>query len=308
MHSHAVMFHHFHSLEHLPGQGSLSADQFCSILDWLVQRYCLLNAEEYFHKFLRGELKSSDVCLTFDDALLCQIDVAAPILKKRNIQAFFFVYSSPFNGRPDFLEIFRYFRNVKFDSIDDFYKIFFENTELLFLNEYSKAKRDYNIKDYLKDFRFYTENDKWFRYLRDIALGKERYEEVMILLMKKYGFEHGEVANKLWMNDEHLKNLRDEGNIIGLHSYSHPTALHTLPKAKQQEEYQRNYDHLKDILGAAPISMSHPCGNYNDDTLDILQKMGIKIGFRSNRSTRTIKSNLEIPREDHVNVLMEMEK
>ena len=52
--------------------------------------------------------------------------------------------------------------------------------------------------------------------------------------------------------------------------------------------------------------MSHPCGEYNETTLPLLDSLGIKIGFRSNMSVRSIKSSLEIPREDHANVLKSM--
>ena len=45
--------------------------------------------------------------------------------------------------------------------------------------------------------------------------------------------------------------------------------------------------------------MSHPCGDYNQDTLQILDKMGIRIGFRSNLIETKIKGKFEIPRKDH---------
>ena len=54
--------------------------------------------------------------------------------------------------------------------------------------------------------------------------------------------------------------------------------------------------------------MSHPCGDYNLDTLSLLKGMGIQIGFRSNMSVKEIKSPLEIPREDHANVFNEMKQ
>ena len=65
----------------------------------------------------------------------------------------------------------------------------------------------------------------------------------------------------------------------------------------------------KSELIKKPIrAMSHPCGDYNADTLSILSKMNIKIGFRSNMSVKNILSSLEIPREDHANVLREMSR
>ena len=49
--------------------------------------------------------------------------------------------------------------------------------------------------------------------------------------------------------------------------------------------------------------MSHPCGSYNSYTLKILKKMGIKIGFRSNLLIKKTKSSLEVPRQDHADLL-----
>ena len=66
-------------------------------------------------------------------------------------------------------------------------------------------------------------------------------------------------------------------------------------------------EHLESVLGKGSIfSMSHPCGNYNSDTLDILKKLKIIIGFRSSLTPNYVKSFLEIPRNDHTNVLKEM--
>ena len=75
---------------------------------------------------------------------------------------------------------------------------------------------------------------------------------------------------------------------------------------EQQLEYQRNYEHLSELISKPIDAMSHPCGDYNDITLNILKEMNIGIGFRSNMSVKEILSPLEIPREDHANVLREM--
>ncbi len=306
--THAVMFHHFHNDQHPVGQGSLSGAQFEEMIDWLAERYKLLNADEYHYKLQRGALAREDICLTFDDALLCQSEIAAPILKRRGLQAYFFVYSSPFMGNPDFLEIYRYFRTTEFTSIDDFYEEFFQQAAANFSDAYALAQRHYDERTYLTAFPFYTKNDKWFRYLRDVTLGKERYEEIMHLLMAAHQFDPAAVMRKLWMNDSSLNTLLHDGHTIGLHSYSHPTTLHLLDRKSQEDEYRKNHAHLSELLDFTPVAMSHPCGNYNDDTLEILNAQNIGIGFRSELSVKGIKSHLEIPREDHANVWKMMQK
>ena len=144
--THSIMFHHFHNENHLPAQGSLSSDDFAEMLDWLAQRYKILSAFEFLEQFESGNLDKSDICLSFDDALLCQWDVAVPVLQKLKIQAFFFVHSSVFSANPDFLEIFRYFR------CNDCYMYWdlvctrnwlFGNCRIIFFNNYCKS---YNFK------------------------------------------------------------------------------------------------------------------------------------------------------------------
>ncbi len=307
--THSIMFHHFHNENHLPAQGSLSSDDFAEMLDWLAQRYKILSAFEYLDNFESGSLNESDVCLSFDDALLCQWDVAVPVLQKRKIQAFFFVQSSVFSANPDFLEIFRYFRTTGFDNLEDFYELFFEQVKANYETVYLNAQEQYKGLDYCSDFPFYTESDKWFRYLRDHALGVQNYNHLMFKFMETKQFDSVKAAENLWMREIHLKALHDEGHMVGLHSFSHPTLMSKLSRKEQESEYSQNLQHLESVLGKGTvISMSHPCGEYNDDTLSILKDMGIRIGFRASLSVKKIKSILEVPRDDHANIFREMKK
>jgi hypothetical protein len=136
------MFHHFHDEQHLPAQGSLSFSDFIQMIDWLNKHYSILNASQYKQNFENGTLKETDICLSFDDALKCQYDVAVPVMERLGIEAFFFVYSSAFSDNPDPLEIYRFFRTACFGNIDEFYEYFFEIVEqqdaVEFSHQYSK--------------------------------------------------------------------------------------------------------------------------------------------------------------------------
>jgi peptidoglycan/xylan/chitin deacetylase (PgdA/CDA1 family) len=301
------MFHHFHSDDHLASQGSLDEKQFASMLDWLGQRYSILSAADYLKKFEKQTLADRDICISFDDALLCQYDVARPILNDRGLTAFYFVYSSVFGGSPDLLEVYRYFRTNCFASMEEFYAAFFKIVADHNAGQYAEARAEFDQSDYLAAFPFYTNDDRWFRYLRDQLLGPERYEQTMANMMRASGFDIAAASRKLWMSEDDLRSLHDEGNLIGLHSYSHPTQMSKLSKAEQTQQYRQNMDHLETVLGKGSVSsMSHPCGDYNTDTLELLNAMGIRIGFRSSLSQTHIASKLEIPRDDHANILKAM--
>jgi len=276
------------------------------MIDWLNNNYSILNASQYKERFEKHALKETDICLSFDDALKCQYDIAVPIMERLGIEAFFFVYSSAFSNDPAPMEIFRYFRTTTYVAIDEFYEDFFKVVEQRGVKEFSSQYSKYQALDYLSAFLFYTENDKWFRYLRDQHLGIDQYYQIMGDLMLAKDFDINLAKQNLWMSEKDLLDTESKGHVIGLHSFTHPTQMSKLSKSEQKSEYQRNYEHLSSLIGKPINVMSHPCGDYNDNTLSILTEMNIELGFRANMSTKEIRSPLEIPREDQANVFKEM--
>ena len=104
------------------------------------------------------------------------------------------------------------------------------------------------------------------------------------------------------MNSDQLRDLHGDGHIIGLHSHTHPTTLAEMSTDQQHAEYAHNRRVLTDILGTSPVTMSHPCNSYSDETLAVLGNLGISLGFRSNMSSG-FDSPLEHPREDHTMIV-----
>ena len=302
------MFHHFHDDVHLPAQGSLGAAELRDMLDWLDRNYSLIGASEYKEKFKKNTLEDNEVCLSFDDALKCQYDIALPILQEKKLDAFFFIYSSAFIDNSNLLEIYRYFRINFFSDIDNFYKNFFQLLEKDDPCRYSKHFLIFNDLNYLSSFPFYSENDRWFRYLRDIYLTQIKYHQIMDYLMYENNFDIALARNILFMSEEDVKDIDKKGHTIGLHSFSHPTKMSRLSIHKQRIEYQKNYKHLSRLIGKPIKTMSHPCGSYNKDTLSILTKLNIDIGFRSSLCPNNVRSSLEIPREDQANIFKKMNK
>jgi peptidoglycan/xylan/chitin deacetylase (PgdA/CDA1 family) len=300
------MFHHFHNDQHLPSQGSLSSNDFSLMIDWLADRYSLLSASDYLYKLGRGTLADDDIALSFDDALLCQYEIAVPILAERKINAFFFIYSSIFSGNPGSIETFRYFRTNFFSSIDDFYEQFFLKVDQLLGKDEPRVVREYKKLNYLIEYPFYTENDKFFRYLRDQVLGPERYQEITRSLMRDKNFTEDLAKNRYWISEKNIKEISGQGHVIGLHSFSHPTKISALSYREQYIEYNKNFEHLRNLVTDNIMSMAHPCGDFNEDTLRVLKELGIKVGFGSKSENIKFEGNLNLPRNDPANILREM--
>lgn len=301
---HGIMFHHFHGKKYPGSQGSISGDDFKTILSYVgLER--ILSPVEWLERLAKNKLKPEDICLTFDDGLSSQFQIALPILDQYGIKAFWFVYSGVFEGQLENLEIYRSFRTRYFKNIDDFYQLFFKKVV-----EYGIRTdvAEEIIKEQRELYSFYSINDIRFRFLRDKILGKEKYEKLMDSLLEEYSVAKQDLSKGLWIANKDLKYLSARGHFVGLHTYSHPTALADLSFGEQFEEYEKNYSHIKRVCEEGPITMSHPCNSYNEDTLQILKQLGIRCGFRSNTFPRQEggilnTNNLEIAREDHANIM-----
>jgi peptidoglycan/xylan/chitin deacetylase (PgdA/CDA1 family) len=298
----AVMFHHFCGGRHPRGQGAISAEELARLIEWIGPRN-ILPATDWLRAFRRGSLLPAQTCLTFDDNLKCQFDIALPVLDHYKLQAFWFVYTGySTDGMLPRLEVYRYFRTVQFPDIEVFYDEFFSSCARLYGDEIVTWLNQFDRSRFPMYPAFYSLNDCRFRQSRDSLLGEDRYFAVMDQMLAKYGFNAQDIARAVLMSDAEIADLHRGGHIVGLHSHTHPTELARFSQERQAWEYERNLASLQAIIGEKPATMSHPCNSYDASTLALLGRMGIEIGFRADMSW-LLNSQLELPRRDH-SVLM----
>jgi len=308
---HGVMFHHFHdNKKHIKSQGSINKSTLIKLINF-IGRQNIINADEFLKKFKRKELRKNHVCLTFDDSLKCQFDVAKPVLDKFKIKAFFFVYTASLEDKLNYIEIFRYFRSKFYKNINIFYRDFFSHLE----KKYSKTKVDDFLNKNLferikwkKKFKFYSNQDINFRLIRNKFLSDKDYQKIMLGLIKKKGVDVNKFKNKFNLNRREILSLHKSGHLIGLHTHSHPFQLNKLKYSIQKREYQINKKILEKITKTKTLSVAHPCGSYNKDTLKVLNSLGVEIGFKQimtkEGSMKKINnSKFEIAREDHSKIV-----
>jgi len=234
-----------------------------------------------------------------------------PVLEELKIKSFFFVDTSFFDGKPDNLEIFRYFRMSYFNNIDEFYDSFYKSSDLD-LKDFFK-KNDNEIKYHKSEDPMYSIEDIKFRLVRKNFLTKNQYEEIMFLMFNEKKFDYKDFYKKLLFQKSDLQTLNNLGHLIGLHSHNYPTMLEKLNYDEQKNEYEKCISSISNILEKPKNEIkyiSHPCGGYNDDTLEILKGLGIKLGFKSKMIIEKGKkmknlnnSSLEIPRANHSYIL-----
>ena len=276
-----VMFHHFHGANtKATGQGSLNSRDFEKILKFLKLNYKINDPNEWINKLKNKQLKNNDICLTFDDALLSQYTIALKVLNKFKLKAFWFVYSSVFNGKLDEFEIHRKFRTMYYKDFNGFYSHFLKNSQI---NKNFKKNLKYQaFFKYMKKFYpIYSSEDIEFRFIRDKILNKKEYDNILRVMMRSKKTNEKKLSLNLWLNNNHLVNLKKKGHVIGMHAYNHPYKLGELNYKDQKKELTKNYNHLKKVTECKPISISYPNGSFNKDTIRILKSLNISTAFIS---------------------------
>jgi len=261
-----IMFHHFHNdrqgfgptrqdadpPRHPAGQGSLSAEDLAEMIRF-VGLNRILPAREWLTRALAGTLDEADLCLTFDDNLRCQYDVALPVLRDFGLTGFWFLPTSVMQGNLERLEVYRTFRVKHFDHVDDFYEAFFRAVATSdCARQVEEALGRVHPSTFLTEFPFYTEADRRFRYVRDEVLGPQRYNRIMDMMIAAMGVELEELARNLWMDADCVRALHADEHVIGLHTHTHPTRLASLDRREQLREYRDNYMYLMELLGEPP--------------------------------------------------------
>ena len=298
------MFHHFFDDgRHPEGQGALSADKFGALLD--CYEGSILGAAEWCAGHLSGDLPDGQICLTFDDGLRSQFDIALPVLEERGLTAFWFPYTSPLAGGEDRLEIYRLFRTVRFADVEEFYKSFdnaWSNSQ--WNNKIATALAEFDPSQYMKKDTYYTDGDRKFRFIRDQILGANDFCYLMDVLIENDGFDREQAIKDLWITADQLRHLHDTGHILGLHSHTHPTSMTDLNWERQQWEYDTCHNHLSEIMGSDPFCVAYPCGSYDQRSVEFLSGMEIKLGFGTHMEPST--SVMETPRLNHAIALQQM--
>ncbi|MBK7959199.1 MAG: polysaccharide deacetylase family protein [Bacteroidetes bacterium] len=222
--------------------------------------------------------KYASIC--FDDGFKDNIEYAAPILKKHQCKASFYVVT---NSIEENIPTWTYMLDYRFQKTDmsrlelkfDFLPQAFSITEL----PTSKDRRDFAIK--LKPFLKKLEHEKRELVLQKIA---ESFSDVL--------------TPKIMMNWEDLIELKRQGHYIGSHS-AHHSMLGTM---KHEEDVWRELadsaEMIEKKMGYFPVSISYPVGSYNEMTIALSKKVGYTMGLavRQDEFHPERDNRFEIPR------------
>ncbi|EJO5348708.1 polysaccharide deacetylase family sporulation protein PdaB [Clostridium botulinum] len=130
-----------------------------------------------------------------------------------------------------------------------------------------------NIKRKVPIYRVDTNENK-ISLTFDVSRGDEYIDKILDVLDKNHVkatfFLVGDWVNQ---NPEKVKKIYDKGHEIGNHSHSHPD-MSRISKEKIIKDININDANIRKITGEGANLFRFPKGEYNDEAVDTVNKMG----------------------------------
>ena len=266
-----IMYHYVRpDSDTYPNFNSLSVDIFKKQLDFFEKRYGFLSKDEYQTAIKEGKNPKGAV-LTFDDGFRDHVDYVLPELRKRGLWGVFYIPTGVYQ-KNELLGVHRvHYLKGKYGS-------------KLILNEALKiiddSMLDHNtISDFDKEIYTglnYKEDERQLRRLLNYYVSYEYRDEILNNLMKKF-FNEKELFKEVYLPVDDIKNLVQNGNIVGSHTVSHKV-LSRLSYQDQYNEIRNSFDFIHSVIMQDYKSFCYPYGyrsSYNNDTLKILSELNV---------------------------------
>jgi len=279
-----VMYHYVRDLSQssFPNIKGLNTKEFLNQIDYFKKNYNFVTINDCISALNAGELNklpTNSMLLTFDDGFIDHYDTVFPILVKNKIQGTFFPPAKPVlehivldTHKIHFLLASNSNTN---DLIQDIFKKLDSNRK-----EYKLNSNEYYFKKLAVPSRFDNKEVIFIKRLLQNELPEIlRSKIIHELFTITVNSDEVYFSKKLYMSEQHLKEMISENMFIGGHGYDHYW-LEKLNYSDQKNEIDLTIRFLKKI-GAEYKDwvMCYPYGSYNNETLRILKANGCKLSF-----------------------------
>ena len=285
-----VMYHYVRDLKNsrYPAIKGLQTELFKGQIEFLKKNYNFVKVEDVINAFHGNvELPPHSVLLTFDDAYSDHFNTVFPILYNEGIQGAFY---PPVKAVTEHtvLDVNKIHFILASTNDGDMNKLINEIKIQLneFRSEYNLETFEYYFEKLAIANRFDPKEVIFVKRLLQVELPEKLRNIITNKLFNKIvGIEESAFSRELYMSLDQIKTMVKCGMHIGSHGYDHYW-LGSLPREKQEFEIQKSVEFISEVGGDINNwSICYPYGNYNQDTLDILQKNGCRLGLTTQVAT-----------------------
>ena len=235
---------------------------FTKIIRQLTQNFTVVSLENYLQDPGTFKVKRKTATVMFDDGYRDNVEVAAPILKKFNCPASFYVVSGCIdNNIPTWTYIIdNTFLKTKKNRIEFDYAFVpekFKSIQLKLSNRHNPLIGE--IKPWLKKVTN-TQRLLIFQSLLDQCADVP-------------------VPGDKMMNWNEVRQLDSEGFIIGSHTHTHPMLSSLEDEGEITGELKKSAQKIYQKVGKYPLTISYPINSFDERVIRLSKQEGYKYGL-----------------------------
>jgi peptidoglycan/xylan/chitin deacetylase (PgdA/CDA1 family) len=261
---------------------AMHPQMFEKCINYITKKYQVVLVEDYFLRKENYSKKKDFACITFDDGFKDNIEYAAPILKKYNCPASFYIGTNLVDKDiPTWTHLYDH--------------LFYKTKKKSLALHSSYLTNEYNQTINLPSDRARNK----FRKQLFPELKKMPHRELQNILAQISGqFNDVSPPKNYMMNWDEVNQLKNDNFVIGSHTKTHPL-LSTIDDDFLLKELKDSADRIREMTGVQPVSLSYPIGDYSIKVKQATQGAGYKIGLAVNQQFYNNENDLfEIPRVD----------
>jgi peptidoglycan/xylan/chitin deacetylase (PgdA/CDA1 family) len=289
----AIMYHYVRPHDpRIPHLKHLHFEDFCKQLDYFEQEFGFVSKEDFAESLKTGK-PVAGVILTFDDGLKCHYSHVYKELRKRNLWGIFYVPTGMYKAKK-IIDVHRI--HILLGVVDS----------LTIYNQLISIVSDDMLSDAGKsEFHDQTytvqQNDNHTLLVKRILnyfISYDHREEVIDALMDLNNLCDVDNYERFYINADEIREMHDNGMIIGSHTENHPVLSKLSPEA-QRSEIVNSFDFLEEICGKSDMkTFCYPYGgfhSFDDFTEEILTENGCLFSFNVEQRDITENDLLQRP-------------
>ena len=242
--------------------GDPDAQTFEALLAALQAHFSVVGLADGLDRLVHGSLPPSAVAISFDDGYADNIDVALPILQRRELTATFFIATGYLGAGVMFNDlVIEGVRGARGESVD---------ADFLGLGRLpigGDAERLESARAIIRALKYLAPAERLAKAQR---------------VAESCGLS---APPRLMMDADGVRRLVAAGMGVGAHTHTHPI-LNRLTPAEAERDIARGRDELASILGHAPRLFAYPNGrlgkDYSNEHVGIVERLGFDAAFTTN--------------------------